>query len=128
LINIDLRSSQPLYEQIISQIKEMVVRGLLRPGDAIPSIRKLSVMAQINPNTVARAYQELERMNVIETLTGRGTFIRESPRTEPDETALTRARESLRPPLTEMKLMGLSRDQILGEILSILSSLEGEKL
>jgi len=126
LINIDLRSSQPLYEQIIAQIKEMVVRGLLRPGDAIPSIRKLSVMTRINPNTVARAYQELERMGIIETLTGRGTFIRESPHTQPDEATLAHARELLRPPLMEMKLMKLSAEQIMREIGEVLRSLEGE--
>lgn len=126
MIHIELRSNQPIYEQIISQIKEQLVMGNLEPGDAMPSIRKLSVMTQTNPNTVARAYQELERMGIIETLIGRGTFICQSPEQKPDGQTLERIRAQLRPALTELKLMGLSSDDIAREISGILKNLEGE--
>ena len=125
LINIELRSRQPIYEQIVSQIKEQVLTGVLRPGDSMPSIRKLSVMAQVNPNTVARAYQELERMGIIETLTGRGTFVCENPELQPDQAVMNKVGAALKLPLVELKLMGLTNDQILGIISSILNDLEG---
>ena len=126
LVDIELRSNQPIYEQIVAQVKEQVIRGLLRAGDPIPSIRKLSVMTQVNPNTVARAYQELERMEIIETVTGRGTFIRglPTPRLEPEK--IERLRRQLKPPLMELKLLGMGRDGILREVDGILQDLEGE--
>ncbi len=61
MINIDSRSSKPIYEQIIDGIKENVIRGILKPGDKLPSVRELAVMITTNPNTVSKAYKELER-------------------------------------------------------------------
>lgn len=61
MINIDSRSSKPIYEQIIDGIKENVIRGILEPGDKLPSVRELAVMITTNPNTVSKAYKELER-------------------------------------------------------------------
>ncbi len=61
MIKIDSRSSKPIYEQIVDQIKENIIREVLRPGDKLPSVREMSVMIRINPNTVSKAYKELER-------------------------------------------------------------------
>ncbi|GHU37434.1 GntR family transcriptional regulator [Clostridia bacterium] len=74
-INIDLRIRTPIYEQIITRIKEMAVSGILKPDEQIPSIRQLTQELGINPNTVAKAYAELERQNIIYSLAGRGSFI-----------------------------------------------------
>ncbi|MEJ8545674.1 GntR family transcriptional regulator [Brevibacillus borstelensis] len=71
---IDPRSDIPIYQQIIQQIKEAVAKGLIAPGEKLPSVRELAGRIAINPNTIAKAYQELEREGVIETLRGRGTF------------------------------------------------------
>jgi len=126
LIEIELRSNQPIYEQIVAQVKEQLIRGLLRAGDPIPSIRKLSVMTKINPNTVARAYQELERMEIIETVTGRGTFIRGIPTPKLDPERIDRLRRQLKPPLMELKLLGMGREAIINEVGAILQDLEGD--
>jgi len=73
--NIDQRSSTPIYQQLVEGVKEAVAKGVLSPGDRMPSVRELATRIAINPNTIAKAYQELEREAVIETLRGRGTFV-----------------------------------------------------
>lgn len=65
----------PIYLQIIHSIKREIVAGILRPGDKLPSVREQAEALTVNPNTVQRAYQELERESVTETRRGMGTFI-----------------------------------------------------
>lgn len=77
LYKIDMKSSEPLYEQIVNQTKELVIRGILRPGDKVMSVRELATDLVINPNTVSKAYQELERLGLLEMRRGRGTFVSE---------------------------------------------------
>lgn len=75
MFTIDLTSRTPIYEQIYFKIIELVIKGILKENDQIPSVRNLAKDTGVNPNTVARAYQELERNGVIYSLTGRGSFI-----------------------------------------------------
>jgi len=77
MLAIDPRSTEPIYRQIINGIKEQVAREILKVDDKIPSIRELSAQIVVNPNTVSKAYQELEREGIIVTVRGRGTFIAE---------------------------------------------------
>ena len=76
---IDLRSRTPIYEQIINNIKEQALSGALKPDEQIPSIRQLTREIGINPNTIHKAYAELERQGVIYSLAGRGAFISSQP-------------------------------------------------
>lgn len=73
--HIDPSAGLPIYLQIYNQVKNAVAAGTLRTGDQLPSVRDLAVKLTINPNTAAKAYQELERDSIIETSRGRGTFI-----------------------------------------------------
>jgi GntR family transcriptional regulator len=75
LLNLDPRSNTPIWEQVVHQIKELILREVLLPEDKLPSVRELSSSILINPNTVSKAYQELERQGIIETLRGKGTFV-----------------------------------------------------
>jgi GntR family transcriptional regulator len=72
---IDVRSGVPLYRQIIEQVKFAIARGRLSSGDRLPTVRQLSVDLSINPNTVIRAYRELEIEGVLDTHQGSGTFV-----------------------------------------------------
>ena len=74
-LHVNPSSGLPLYLQIQTQVKNAVAAGALRPGDALPSVRKLASDLRINPNTVARAYLELEREGVIRAVPGGGTFV-----------------------------------------------------
>ena len=79
-IKIDSSLSSPLFKQLMNQIKNAVTAGLLKPGDALPSIRQLANDLELNHNTVAKAYQLLERDSVIQTKGYRGTSIHENAR------------------------------------------------
>jgi GntR family transcriptional regulator len=72
---IDSQSGVPFYRQIIEQLKFAIARGELSPGDRLPTVRQLAVDLSINPNTVVRAYRQLEIEGVIETQQGSGTFV-----------------------------------------------------
>jgi GntR family transcriptional regulator len=72
---LDLRSGVPAYRQIIDQVTSGMATGSLKPGDQLPTVRQLAVDLAINPNTVVRAYRELEIRELLETQQGSGTFI-----------------------------------------------------
>lgn len=74
-IHLDSRCGVPVYRQIIDRILGAIASGALRPGDQLPTVRQLAVDLAINPNTVVRAYRELEIRGVLETQQGTGTFI-----------------------------------------------------
>jgi GntR family transcriptional regulator len=78
-LHINFKSGKPVYLQIVDQIKAMAASGALRDGDALPSIRPLAEELQLNRNTVAKAYAELESLGVIETSPGRGCFLKGAP-------------------------------------------------
>ncbi len=71
----EFNTSQPIYKQIIDDFKKKLIRGELKEGDKIPSQREYAEQVRVNPNTVQRAYREMESMNMVETLRGQGTFI-----------------------------------------------------
>jgi GntR family transcriptional regulator len=88
-ILIDAKSGVPFYRQIIEQIKFAIARGNLAPGDQLPTVRQLAVDLSINPNTVIRAYRELEIEGVLDTQQGSGTFV---GRRQPEVDELERQR------------------------------------
>ncbi|HWI65472.1 MAG TPA: GntR family transcriptional regulator [Symbiobacteriaceae bacterium] len=73
--HIDPSSGTPIYRQLVDQVRQAVASGVLRAGDRLPSVRDLAIELAVNPNTIAKAYQELERESVIETPRGKGSFI-----------------------------------------------------
>jgi GntR family transcriptional regulator len=75
LIQINFSSAIPAYLQIVEQVKRMAASGTIRPGDSLPTIRALAEQVRLNRNTVAKAYSELEREGVIETVSGKGCFL-----------------------------------------------------
>jgi len=72
---LDSKSGVPFYRQIIDQVKSTIATGGLGPGDRLPTVRQLAVDLSINPNTVSRAYMELELTGLVETQMGSGTFV-----------------------------------------------------
>lgn len=71
----EYEASKPIYWQIAEQIFKQIIRGEIRPGDKLPSVREMAVLSGVNPNTIQRTYSELERMGIVETQRGQGTFI-----------------------------------------------------
>ncbi len=75
MFSIDLMSRTPIYEQIVNQLEDFVLKELIKPGDQIPSVRGLSLELSTNPNTIQKAYSELDRRGIIHSVPGRGCFI-----------------------------------------------------
>jgi GntR family transcriptional regulator len=73
--HVTFKSAVPVYLQLVEQVKAAAATGLLQPGDALPTVRALAEQLRVNRNTVARAYGELEREGVIDTVTGKGSFV-----------------------------------------------------
>ena len=76
MFQIDPLSRIPVYEQIITQAENMVIHSVLKPGDPLPSVRSLSVRLSINPNTIQKAYTELDRRGLLVSISGKGCFVR----------------------------------------------------
>ena len=126
MIQIDPRSSTPIYEQIIQQMKELCFKGLLKTGDKLPSVRELSTMIIANPNTVSKAYKELERQGMIETLRGRGTYVTENARETVDEGKIGMIKEQLKPLIIDAFYAGIDFTHIHDWIDEIKQEVGGE--
>ncbi|QKS70708.1 GntR family transcriptional regulator [Paenalkalicoccus suaedae] len=122
---IDPRSNTPLYEQIIQQVKEMCMKGVLKPDEKLPSVRELSAQMVINPNTVSKAYQELERQGIIHTLRGRGTFISQDVPTYSDPRRIQEMKQSLKQMIVDARYAGLSKQEILTWLEEFYEEMEG---
>ena len=75
MILIDYKDRRPLYEQIVEKLSDLMVRGILEQDSQLPSVRSLAMELSINPNTIQRAYAELERQGYIYSIKGRGSFV-----------------------------------------------------
>jgi GntR family transcriptional regulator len=106
---IDMRSRVPIYEQIKNQVMELILLGVLKPHEQLPSIRELARDVQLNVNTVKKAFQDLEADGVIYTLTGRGSFVAENAL---GSTQLKqRAAAELKTALLSARSSGLAREE-----------------
>ena len=85
VFQIDFKTGKPVYLQLVDQIRYAAASGAIRPGEPLPSIRPLAEELRVNRNTIAKAYAELESQGVIETIPGKGCFLKEnsSPFTKP---------------------------------------------
>ncbi len=72
---VDPRLPTPVYQQVVNGVKIAVAKGILQSGEKLPSVRELATMMTLNHNTVAKAYQQLERERIIEVIKGRGTYV-----------------------------------------------------
>ena len=114
--SIDPKSGVPFYRQIIEQVKYAIARGQLDPGARLPTVRQLAVDLSVNPNTVVRAYRELEIEDVLVTQQGSGTFVSRK-KIEIDQVERQRMLDQI---LTELlaraQTYGLTLDEVLGAL------------
>lgn len=112
MINLDYQSRTPIYEQIICEVERYVALGILKPNEQLPSIRDLANTLGINPNTVKKAYSELENKEVIVTISTKGTFITESINSVIDK-KFDEKLQDIRNIISELEKMGHTKDDIL---------------
>ena len=80
MLQLDLKSRKSIYEQVMDQLKEQIMTGQMATGEKLPSVRELSKSITVNPNTVQKAYRELERQGYVYTTSGVGTFVADTAR------------------------------------------------
>ncbi|MDQ6766924.1 MAG: GntR family transcriptional regulator [Candidatus Eremiobacteraeota bacterium] len=113
IFTVDAHTGVPIYLQLIEQVKRSVALGVLAPGERLPTVKQLAIDLTINPNTVARAYRELERDGVIETSVGRGSFVSQNGAGNSAVAAVTDvASSAVDAAVREAKSMGLKRGQV----------------
>ena len=120
---VDVMSRVPVYEQIIKQVEEQVLTGILKEGDKLPSVRSLSVKLSNNPNTIQKAYTELDRRQLIITVPGKGSFISEKA----IEVVGANSREKmteLNKIIRELALAGVTKEEIINNIEEVLNNTE----
>ena len=124
MITIDYKDRRPIYEQIVSSIEDLAVRGVLESDSQLPSVRQLAVELSINPNTIQRAYSQLEKTGVIYSVKGKGNFVAADPkrlREEKMEQILQEMEKLLRQALA----LGVGRERMENWLHSLLEKEEG---
>ncbi len=111
MIQLDFGDHRPLYEQIKDKIKELIINGVLSENESIPSVRELASNLAINPNTIQKAYKELESEGYIYSLQSKGSFV--APRAETKENPKTdELLEALDGVIRELKFLGAPKEKL----------------
>ena len=113
MIQVDVRSRVPIYEQIVNSFKEMTVSGVLLPDEKIPSVRELAKEMTINPKTIQKAYQELERQGIIYMKRGQGTFINPNIKAKNREEKMEQLKEEIKKIIVESMYLGITKDEFI---------------
>ena len=109
---LDNANGAPIYRQIIQQIEYAILSGRMRPGDRLPTIRSLAVDLKTNPNTIARAYSELEIRGILATQIGSGTYIADKKPVVEDDSLNRKIREVLTRFVQEMRDLGVEKREL----------------
>ena len=123
MILLDPRDRRPIYEQITEKLADLMKKGVLAPGEQLPSVRNLAASLSINPNTVQRSYLELERLGYIYTAKGKGSVVaslselRENERRDLEGRLLELIREMMAAGFSEEEILRLSANYLKGNSL-----------
>lgn len=107
----EFQASKPIYMQIVDKIISEIVQGKQQPGDKLPSVREMAVQMGVNPNTIQRTYTELERMQIVESRRGQGTFVSEN-KALMEELGRNMQEEIMENFIKKMEEIGVTREQL----------------
>ena len=124
MITIDYKDRRPIYEQIVSSIEDLAVRGVLEPDSQLPSVRQLAVELSINPNTIQRAYSQLEKTGVIYSVKGKGNFVAADPK-RLREKKMEQILQEMEKLLRQALALGAGRERMENWLHSLLEKEEG---
>lgn len=109
MIHLDYRDSRPIYQQVKDNLRRLMVTGVLCPGDKLPSVRALAGQLSINPNTIQRAYGELEAEGYVVSVTGKGNFVAEGD--SQNQARRGELMAKMRPMIEELKALGVTAEE-----------------
>lgn len=115
MFNLDYQSGLPIYEQIVEQFERYIAFGVIKPKDQIPSIRELASSLGINPNTVKKAYEELEKRGAIVTVSTKGTFVTEKINAVIDKKVKEKIK-IIKDAFADLEKLGVSREDVMKKI------------
>ncbi len=127
MVVINHKSDVPLFEQIIVQVKQAWIKGYMKSGDSIPSVRKMAMELGVTPGTVAKAYTELERQGVIETVRGKGTYISDRANAILTEVEIEKIMDKFEDICFELASLGIDKKTIIDKIEKIFEDINKEK-
>lgn len=127
MFQLDLKSRKSIYEQLVDNMKELIISGVLKPEDKLPSVRELSKTLTVNPNTVQKAYRALETQGYLYTVAGLGTFAACPDTTIRDERLISVIRDRIRSDLKELFYLGMSQEEVSALLKELLSERGGWK-
>jgi GntR family transcriptional regulator len=127
LLQINYKSGKPVYLQVVDQIKAAAASGALKPGEALPCIRPLAEELRVNRNTIAKAYSELESVGVIETLPGKGCFLKQNNSPFRKEVRRKMLIEEIDQAIVQAHHLQVPRDEFIEIIHERLALLEGKR-
>ena len=114
MVTISYKDGRPFYEQVKDDLRRLVVSGALRPGEKLPSVRELAGQLAINPNTIQRAYRELEAEGYIVSAPGRGSFV--ASREDAEDPRRAELLQKLTETVRELRWMGMTTEEIQAQI------------
>lgn len=115
MFNLDYQSRLPIYEQIVEQFERYIAYGVFKPKEQVPSIRELAASLGINPNTVKKAYEELEKRGVIITVSTKGTFVTDNIK-QVVKGKIKDKINVIKENIKELEKLGMTKEEILKEI------------
>lgn len=126
MFELDLRSRLPIYEQLVEKLKELIITEVLKTDEQLPSVRTLASQLTINPNTIQKAYRELERQGYVYSIPGKGSFIATIGKSENVE-KLAELRNELVKKISEAMYLGMKKEELIKIIAEIDEMVKGEK-
>jgi len=115
IFNLDYQNRQPIFKQIIEQIKKYVALGILKPKDKLPSTREMASELGVNPNTIRKAYSILENEGVIVTISTKGTFIADDP-SKIKDTMINNTINEINEKIKELTKLGITKEEIIKKL------------
>ena len=112
MLKIDYKDVRSIHEQIEDGIKELIIKKIFNENEQLPSVRELSISLTVNPNTVQKAYKQLEAEGFIYSVKGKGNFV-SSPKEARDRKRITELYENLRAAAEELKYLGETEDTLI---------------
>ncbi|MGP4040503.1 GntR family transcriptional regulator [Gracilibacillus sp. D59] len=111
MFELDLRSRKPIYEQLVDRLKQLIINNVLEEDEKLPSVRVLAQQLSINPNTIQKAYRELEAQGYIYSVKGKGSFVNHITMTH-NSAEIMKVKEQLRKHISEALFLGVSVEEL----------------
>lgn len=120
MFQLDMTSHKSIYEQVVDNMKELIMTEVLSQGTKLPSVRELSKELTVNPNTIQKAYRELEREGFVYTTTGVGTFVADKAKIRPDPRKIEKIQKEILSSFKGLQYLGLSYEEAKNIVIEVI--------